>query len=348
MQKGKRLSYANAGVDIDKADKTKAEMTRILATPEHRLLNGIGAFASLYDASFPEYKEPVLVMKTEEPGSKQKLALEYGYLSSIGKDLIHHLVNDVIVMGARPLMAQDAIICGKLEKETILQLIESIAGACREQDCVLAGGETSEQPGVVANGIYILVASLLGVVEKSKVIDGSGIQRGDVVLAIASNGLHTNGYSLLRELIKEDPAVLESRLGGISFLDAAMKPHSCYYQSLKELFDTPGLHGMAHITGGGLAGNLNRILPAHLDAVIHLDRIEIPSIFCAIRDKGRVTDTECLKTFNMGVGLALVADSGIIPHIQKHISAKGCLSYVIGDISEGAKKVVFKNSLRWS
>ena len=200
-----QLSYKKAGVDIDAADAVKKVMAKSLETADKRVLNKIGAFASLFDGTFPEYEHPVLVLKTEEPGSKQKLAFQYNRVSSICYDMINHLINDIITMGAKPLSVQDAIICGKLEKEVVTELVHSISQACREQDCVLIGGETSEQPGVLEAGIYILTASLVGVVEKSKIIDGSKIEEGDSVLAVASNGLHTNGYSLVRALMAQKP-----------------------------------------------------------------------------------------------------------------------------------------------
>lgn len=192
-----QLSYEKAGVNIEVADAAKRAMAKSLETTDKRILNKIGVFATLFDGTFPGYKHPVLVLKTEEPGSKQKLAFQYNRVSPICYDMVNHLINDIVVMGATPLAVQDAIICGKLEKEVVTQIVNSISEACREQDCVLTGGETSEQPGIIEPGIYILTASIVGVVEKSKVIDGSKIRKGDLVLAVASNGPHTNGYSLI-------------------------------------------------------------------------------------------------------------------------------------------------------
>ncbi len=205
------FSYKKAGVDIEVATDTKRAMARSLETGDKRVLNKIGAFASLFDASFPEYEHPVLVLKTDEPGSKQKLAFEHNRISSICYDLVNHLVNDVIVMGATPLAVLDVVVCGKLEKEVVVQIVESISKACKEQGCVLVGGETSEQPGVIEARTYVLAGSIVGVVEKSKVIDGSNIQEGDSILAVASNGLHTNGYSLVRSLIEHKPEVMRTK-----------------------------------------------------------------------------------------------------------------------------------------
>src|SRR3989344_3709637 len=189
MNAKKKLSYKGAGVDIDIANETKSRMAEILETNNKRVLNKIGAFASLFDGHFPEYKHPVLVLKTEEPGSKQKLALEHGSIETVCYDLVNHLVNDCIVMGAKPLSVQDCIVSGKLEREVVLNIVSALSAACKENGCVLTGGETSEQPGVVPAGTYILTASIVGVVEKEKIIDGSKIEKGDVVLALQSSGV---------------------------------------------------------------------------------------------------------------------------------------------------------------
>jgi phosphoribosylformylglycinamidine cyclo-ligase len=341
------LSYRQSGVNIDVADETKRAMADRLETADARVLNRIGAFASLVDARFPGYEHPVLVMKMEEPGSKQKLAFQYGRVSSVCYDLINHLVNDIIVMGAHPYAVQDVIVCGRLEKAVVTELVGAIADACRAQDCVLTGGETSEQPGVIDPGAYILAASIIGVVEKSRILDGSTIREGDVVLAAASNGLHTNGYSLVRALTAKDPDILDLEVDGTPFLDAIMVPHRCYYQAFKGLFDLPGLHGLAHITGGGIEGNLNRVLPDGLNAEIDLSRIRVLPIFKAIRDRGKVDDADMLRTYNMGVGMTLVADPAAVEPIRSHLAEHGVESYPIGEIVPGEKRVASRGTIRW-
>jgi len=342
-----QLSYEKAGVNIEVADATKGAMAKSLETTDRRVLNRIGAFASLFDGRFPEYEHPVLVLKTEEPGSKQKLAIQYNRALSIGYDMVNHLINDIIVMGAKPLAVQDAIICGKLEKEVVNQIVESIFNAYRDQDCVLTGGETSEQPGVIEAGTYILTASIVGVVEKSKIIDGSKIREGDIVLAAASNGLHTNGYSLIRALMAQKPEITEMHVGDETFLDAILKPHKCYHQSFRELFDLAELHGMSHITGGGIEGNLNRILPEDVNAIIDLDQIRILPIFKVIQKMGNFEDADMLRTFNMGVGMTIVAKKMEIEKIRRRLLDKGCDSYVIGEITKGERRVVCRGNLRW-
>lgn len=338
------LSYKDAGVDIDNADATKRAMAAALETTNKRVLNKIGAFASLFDASFPEMKHPVLVLKTEEPGSKQKLAFQHGRVRSICFDMINHLVNDIIVMGATPLSVQDAVICGKLEKPVVNELVASIAEACKAQDCVLTGGETSEQPGVIEPGTYILSSSIIGVVEKELIIDGSTITSGDVVIAVESSGLHTNGYSLVRALLSRNHDLATVKLEGKTFLDLILEPHRCYYHAVKGLFNHPGLHGMAHITGGGIGGNLDRVLPAHLDAAIDLSTIKVPSVFREIQRRGNVPPEDMLRTFNLGVGLTVVASKESANEILAHLN-RFYPAYPIGEIVAGEKKVRFSGTL---
>jgi phosphoribosylformylglycinamidine cyclo-ligase len=341
------FSYAKSGVDIDVADAAKREMAATLATTDANVLNRVGAFASLYDAAFPGYQHPVLVLKTEEPGSKQKLALANGHVESICYDMINHLINDIAVMGAKPLSVQDAIICGKLEKDVVGRLVATMAAACRAQGCTLTGGETSEQPGVLESGTYVLTSSIVGVVEKAKIIDGSRIAPGDTVLAVASNGLHTNGYSLARALMTARPEILQRQVEGQSFLEAILRPHTCYYQAIRGLFDNPALHGLAHITGGGIQDNLNRILPAELDASIDKAAIRVLPIFKLIREMGNVPDADMLRTFNMGVGLTMVVDSAFAPAAAAHVRAAGIDCYQIGTIVPGHKKVAYAGAINW-
>ncbi|MGO4539147.1 phosphoribosylformylglycinamidine cyclo-ligase [Paenibacillus sp. 2TAB19] len=348
----KKFTYKDAGVNIDQADVAKTEMADImsLSQEDRRVINKPGAFASLFEADFKGIQHPILVLKAEEPGSKQQLAFKYGKVAGICFDLINHLVNDIVVMGAKPEAVLDTILCGKIEKDTVVELVKHLAQACREQDCTLIGGETSEQPGVLPEGQYMLNASVLGVVDRDKVIDGSRIQIGDSVLAITSNGVHTNGYSLIRKLIDDKPDVLDLTIEGSSFLDVIMEPHKCYYQPLKGLISRSvndvEIHGMAHITGGGIAGNLNRILPGGTSARIDLSRIEVLPVFRTIQAEGQVPMEDMLRTFNMGVGLTLVADSASIPHIKAHIKSFDCHSYEIGEIVSGSEQVQFINQIK--
>lgn len=340
------LSYSKAGVDIAYTDTIKKEMAKHLETENKRVLNKMGAFASLYDIHFPMMKEPVLVLKSEEPGSKQKLAMEYGYTESICHDMINHLVNDIIVMGAKPLAVLDTIVCGNAEKDTIKSLVKGISDACRANDCALVGGETSIQPLVIDAGVYVLTSSIVGIVEKKDVIDGSAIQDNDIVLAVASNGLHTNGYSLVRMLMDKAPQTKLDKIDGMTFIEQIMKPHTPYYRAVKGLFGRNILHGMAHITGGGIEGNLGRVIPEGLTAEIDLSKIRPLSVFKYIKKNGGVSDEEMLHTFNCGVGLNIVVGEKDAPAVIRHIS-KYYDCYEIGRIREGEEKVKFVNRLEW-
>lgn len=340
------FSYSKAGVDITYTDIIKKEMSKHLETKDKRVLNGLGPFASLYDIHFPDINHPVLVLKSEEPGSKQKLAMEYGYTESICHDMINHLVNDIVVMGARPLAVLDTIVCGNAERDTIKSLVKGISEACRENECSLVGGETSIQPLVVEPGVYVLTSSIAGIVEKSKVIDGSAIREGDAVLAIASNGLHTNGYSLVRLLMDKMPQIKLDRIDGFTFIEQIMKPHTPYYKSLKDLLGRDMIHGMAHITGGGIEGNLCRVIPDGLSANIDLSKLKVLNIFKYIRNCGNISDGEMLRTFNCGVGFNVVVSQKDKETVMKHISQfYDC--YELGTIEKGERKVVFENRPDW-
>lgn len=350
------LSYEKAGVSIDTADAAKGEMEKVMATRDPRVLHRPDAFASLFDASFPGIKHPVLVMKTEEPGSKQKIAFAHGRAGSIARDMIHHLIDDIIVAGAQPLCIQDCIVCGKLEKDVVLDLVRGINDACKENDCFLIGGETSEQPGVLEAGLYILSSSIVGVVEKAKILDGRTIAAGDVVLAVPSNGLHTNGYSLVRALMAQHPGLIGETITneqGIkeTFLDAILKPHTCYYQPFKKLFETNcdgRLHGIAHITGGGIAGNLCRILPETLDAVIDLAKLRVLPLFKRIQALGNVPEADMLRTFNCGIGMTIVCAPDASASIVSHLNNFKLAAYPIGQIvSGGSAQVRHENRVQW-
>ncbi|MES3031933.1 MAG: phosphoribosylformylglycinamidine cyclo-ligase [Patescibacteria group bacterium] len=342
-----KLSYKTSGVDIDIANATKSEMAKSLNSDDARVLNKAGAFATLFDGSFPEYKEPVLVFKTEEPGSKQKLALEHNSIETICYDLINHLINDAIVMGAKPLSVQDCIVCGKMDKEVILKMVSAFSRACKENGCVLTGGETSEQPSVIEAGTYILTASIVGVVEKEKIIDGSKIKEGDVVLAIASSGIHTNGFSLVKKIMEQNPKILKENIDGQTFIKNILTPHFCYYNSLKDLFSSPELVGLAHITGGGIKENLNRILPPDLDALIDISKIQILNIFKTLKKFGDLEDNDMIRTFNLGVGMTAVVRENFADEVKKHLQKFGINSYEIGKITKGNQQVNVEGKLNW-
>jgi len=343
----KKLSYKSSGVNRDTENETKEGIASALETNDKRVLNKIGAFASLYDGAFPEYKHPVLVLKTEEPGTKQLLAQKYDKVESVCHDLVNHLVNDCIVMGAKPLSIQDCIVCGKVEKPVVLRMVNAFAEAAKNNECVLTGGETSWQPGTIAEGVYVLTASIVGVVERERIIDGGKIQQGDTVIALTSSGVHTNGISLVRKIMEENPDILKEKVGTDTFIEAVLTPHRAYYKVLKDLFTNDGLAGLAHITGGGIQENLNRILPEGLSASIDLAKIRILPVFQTLKKFGGLEDTDMLRTFNMGVGITAVVRKEFAEEAMAHIKAQGIEAYEVGTIVEGNKTVEFAGQLQW-
>lgn len=355
MSEQKEFTYKNAGINISDTDAIKESMGELIKTDDSRVLNGLGPFASLYDISFPEIKEPVLVLKAEEPGSKQKLAAEYGYTESVCHDMINHLVNDTVVMGATPLAVLDVIVTGSVDGETLKLLVKGMTDACKENECALVGGETSIQPQVLDANTYVLTSSMAGIVEKSQIIDGSKIQVGDAVLAVASNGLHTNGYTLVRMLMDSYPEIKETIVSdGETFLQQIMRPHTPYYKAVKGLLPTGKIHGMAHITGGGIEGNLCRIIPEGMKAEIDLSKIRMLPLFKFIRAKGNVADAEMMKTFNCGVGLNIVVSQAdkqaVMDHVGQWYDCYEIGEIVVSDVpgikpSQTAKNIRFVGQL---
>lgn len=343
------VTYKSAGVDIDVANKAKVEMAKELNTADKsgRVLNTVGAFASLYDFNDIGVKHPILVLKTEEPGTKQLLSFARKKVKNICYDMINHLVNDIIVMGATPLTVQDAIICGKLELDVVPQIVKYVSEACKENGCVLTGGETSEQPGMLKEGTYVLTSSIVGVVDKDNIIDGHDIQEGDIVIALASNGIHTNGYSFLRKMMEQKPDIEDCLIDGEKFIDVILQPHRSYYHAITAAKETKGIVGMAHITGGGIAGNLNRILPKELDAQVDLSQIKVLPIFKFIKNNTGTSDDELLKTFNMGVGMTIVVKKELESEIIQKLTAHDIDSYRIGSIVKGSGEVQFINNLEY-
>jgi len=339
------ITYRDAGVDRAGGEAAKAEMAAFVGAGDARVLNRLGAFASLVDGSFPDLRHPVLVLKMEEPGSKQLLALEHDRAESLAEDLVHHLIDDIVVMGARPLAVLDTIVCGGLDAELVVRLVRAMAGACRAQGCSLVGGETSEQPGVLDRGRYVLAAAGLGIADRDAIVDGRRIEPGDAVLAVASNGLHTNGYTLVRRLLDEDPALAEAPVEDTSFLEAVLRPHTCYWRAVEPLLGEPGLVGMAHVTGGGIAENLVRILPEGRRAEIELDRVRVPAVFGPIRRAACLADAEMLATFNMGVGLAVVVRPELAGEACARVAKAGYEAYPVGRVGEGDREVRFRGAL---
>jgi phosphoribosylformylglycinamidine cyclo-ligase len=349
------INYEASGVSIETANDVKEQFKQMVSAQglaHCAPINQVGAFASLVEIDLKNFNHPVFVLKSEEPGSKQLLSLDNHRVEWIARDLINHLVNDIAVMGAAPCAVLDTIICGKFEAETILKLVQEISLACTENGCVLVGGETSEQPGVLPAGRYVLQASVLGIADRQKIVDGSRIKPGDALIALASNGLHTNGYSLVRKLMDAQPRILEERIEGESFMDSLLKPHLSYAGAIRTVLERhfSDLHGMAHITGGGIHDNLIRILRQDgLRAEIDLSKIKVPRIFQVIKEYANITDEEMLTTFNVGVGITAAVEDAGADEILETLRAAGAGAYRIGQITQsgGSKEVAFRRKLKW-
>ncbi len=299
-------TYAAAGVDINAADRAK-ELIKKKVRPTFRpeVLTDIGLFAGLFQLS-SGYKEPVLVSSVDGVGTKLKLAIALGKYDTVGIDLVNHCVNDIFTCGAEPLFFLDYVAMGKLVPEQVESIVGGLAQACSDAGCSLIGGETAEMPGLYALGDYDLAGFIVGVVERGKIINGRAIKVGDAILGLPSNGLHTNGYSLVRKIFGIDPAKLDTYYPelGRTLGEALLEPHRCYYPILKS--SLPLIKGMAHITGGGIPGNLPRIFPRGLAANIDKRYWKIPPVFSLIQKRGNVDDKEMYRVFNMGVGMMVV------------------------------------------
>jgi len=332
-----RITYDSVGISSAK-DKTKMSgIGELLKTNDKNVLNGLGPFASLYDfnsrAKELGITDPLLILKMEEPGTKQMLAAKHGYSESIGHDIVNHIVNDILVMGGIPIALLDCIVRGSEDDASTLQIVKGFADACKANDMSLVGGEVSIQPDMMDKDKYVLSASLAGVVDRSKVIDGSKMRPGDKIIAVASNGLHTNGYTLARQLKLDTKEI--------------MKPHLTYYPAIKELLSKNIITGMAHITGGGMRGNLARIIGSDISAEIDLNKLQIPEIFHEIQRQSGNYESEMLKTFNCGVGLLIVVPEKYEDKISEHISRfHNC--YPIGGITnKQTESVIYKGETKW-
>ena len=302
------LSYRDAGVDIDAGDALVERIkpfARRTMRPE--VLAGIGGFGALFEIS-KHYREPVLVAGTDGVGTKLKLAFELQRHDTVGIDLVAMSVNDILVQGAEPLFFLDYFACGKLDVDTAAAVIQGIAAGCDQAGCALIGGETAEMPGMYPPGEYDLAGFAVGVVEKSRIIDGRAIVAGDTVLGLASSGAHSNGYSLIRRILERSRQDLAATLDGQPFADAIMAPTRIYVKPMLEVLKSIPVKGMAHITGGGLTGNVPRILPERLVAEIQASAWPLPPLFHWLRETGNVAASEMYRTFNCGIGFVIVVD----------------------------------------
>lgn len=339
----KSISYSDAGVSIDNANLAVAKIREFAkSTFNERTLTEIGSFGGMFSAAFPEMSEPVLVASADGVGTKLKVAFLANVHNTVGQDLVNHCVNDILVQGARPLFFLDYFATGKLEPEVTASVVEGMAKACRENGCVLLGGETAEMPSMYSAGEYDLAGFIVGVVDKAKVIDGKSIKAGDVVLGLPSNGLHTNGYSLARKLLFETgkysiSSVLPEMHATLD--DVLLEPHKSYLPVLQGLLESGKIKGLAHITGGGLLENIPRILPENVSVEIRRGTWNELPIFGLMQNLGNVEDREMFRTFNMGVGMVVVCAAEDSAALQNHFKSLGEACDEIGRVVEGNKEV---------
>jgi|TARA_B110000259_G_scaffold76697_1_gene89930 phosphoribosylformylglycinamidine cyclo-ligase len=326
------VTYRDAGVDIEAGDELVNQIKPFAKrTMRPEVMSAIGGFGSMF-AMPTKFKEPVLVSGTDGVGTKLKLAFELNQHDTVGIDLVAMSVNDILVQGAEPLFFLDYFACGKLDVGTAAKVVKGIAAGCEESGCALVGGETAEMPGMYPAGEYDLAGFVVGCVDKANIIDGTTIAEGDVVLGLASSGAHSNGYSLIRKLIEKSGIDMESDFEGRKFKDVVMTPTKLYVKSILALLETLPVKGMAHITGGGITENIPRVLPAGLTAEIDSNSWELPALFKWLKDQGNIADLEMYKTFNCGVGMAIIVSADNAAEAMKVLVAKGETVYQIGQI----------------
>ena len=332
------LSYRDSGVDLDAAARAKDRLKELVAsTRDQYTLSGVGHFGGLYEVP-PQLESPVLVSSADGVGTKLKIAFEAGDHGTVGQCLVNHCVNDILVQGATPLFFLDYLATGHLKESIVEEVVRGVATACKENSCALLGGETAEMPGFYPSGEYDLAGFIVGIVEREQLIDGSAICEGDVLLGIASSGLHTNGYTLARHIVFD---VMNLGVGdelpgvGRDAGDELLAVHRSYLPILINLLEEGLIHGLAHITGGGIPGNLPRVLPGGLGALVSRSSWDVPPIFQMLQEAGRVERDEMDRVFNMGIGMIAVVAPEVAGTVSCEVEKHGVGSWVIGEVEAG-------------
>lgn len=355
----KYIDYKQAGVSIDANDEMVDQIQNVVATTfGPRVMDLPGGFAGMFRLDYDEklfkrnYKNPVLVACTDGVGSKVQLASEMKKYDTVGIDLVAMSVNDMLVQGAEPLFFLDYLAVNKLEPAVIAEMVKGVAAGCKLADCALIGGETAEMPDTYKKGDFDMAGFAVGVVEKDRIITGTAIEKGDVILGLASNGIHSNGYTLVRNICFKKSGLKSSdkpvELGGKTLGEELLEPTRIYVQSIVKLLNQykvkQVVHAMAHITGGGLVGNIPRVLPKDCDAIIKKDSWEVPKVFEFLKRRGPVEESEMFRVFNMGIGFVLVVSTDFADSITKKLTRYGEKVYRIGKIAPGSKNVIIKSS----
>lgn len=341
----KPVRYADAGVDIASGDRAKDRIKALAASTLNRnVLAGVGGFGALFQLDRRKWREPVLVSSADGVGTKLKLAFQLGVHTTVGADLVNHCVNDIAVQGATPLFFLDYLASGKLKPTILEQVVEGMATACKANGCALIGGETAQMPGFYQDGEYDLAGFIVGVVERSKMVTGATIRPGDVLLGLPSTGLHTNGYSLARKLFFDvagyKPRQHVRAIAGRA-AEVLMATHRSYLPILQKLTAAGLVHGMAHITGGGITENLPRILPAGTAAEIQLGSWPVLPVFEHLRELGQVPQDEMMRTFNMGIGLIAAVPADKLRRATALLDRMGEPHHLIGTVVRGDRRVIY-------
>jgi phosphoribosylformylglycinamidine cyclo-ligase len=333
-----RLSYRDAGVDLAAAERAKEGLRELVAsTRDANTLSELGSFGGLY-AVPADVEAPVLVSSADGVGTKLKVAFAAGRHDTVGQCLVNHCVNDILVQGARPLFFLDYIAAGSMDERVVREVVWGVAQGCRENGCALLGGETAQMPGFYAEGEYDLAGFIVGVVERAKLVDGSAVRVGDALVGLASSGLHTNGYTLARRIVFDAMGLeVEDELPGTgrTVADALLAVHRSYLPALREPLARGIVHGLAHVTGGGVPGNLPRILPSGLGAIVNRSAWTVPPLFKTLQRAGRVDLEEMDRVFNMGIGMIVVVDPEAVPAVIEAALSVGVEGWAIGSIGAG-------------
>lgn len=339
------LTYRRAGVDIDEQNRAiRLFASAVKETHDQRVLGGPGTFGALFDISTLNVEEPVLVSSMDGVGTKTCLAVEANHFTGLGADIVNHCVNDILAQGAMPLFFLDYFAASRLNAQQVADVVTSAAQACKDNQCVLVGGEIAEMPDVYNDGQIDVVGAIVGVVSKNAMLPRTGVGPGDLLIGLASDGLHTNGYTLARRALLDVGGLkLEDLIPelGRTLAEELLRPHRSYLPALRGLLGAESrVKAIAHITGGGFYENLPRVFPPTVRAIIEKRQWTPPPIFQMIQSIGRVSDTEMYRTFNMGIGMVLIAASDAVPALVQQINESGVTAYVIGELTSGGHDVV--------
>jgi phosphoribosylformylglycinamidine cyclo-ligase len=341
MERVKKTSYKDAGVDVERGDRfIEMIKPRVESTFRPEVLTGLGGFAGCFSLNLERYKKPILVSSTDGVGTKLKIAFLMNRHDTVGIDLVAMCVNDIVVIGARPLFLLDYFATSRLDPEKARSVVEGIVRGCAEAECSLIGGETAEMPGFYKKGEYDLAGFVVGIVEDPQLIDGTRVTVGDRLIGIASSGLHSNGYALVRKVLLEHHKMsLKKRVKelGVALGDELLRPTRIYVKTILNLTRDFTIGGIAHITGGGITGNLPRVIPKGCRGIIRKGTWEIPPIFPFLQEKGKIPEDEMYKTFNNGIGMILIVRSKDVEEIMARLRSLSEKAFVIGEIGKAEK-----------